>query len=483
VQRVVLVSTYELGLQPLSIASPAARLIDNGISVDLLDVAIEGLREDILKKADFVGISIPMHTALRLGINVAERIKELNPNTHICFYGLYGSLSGQYLLEKGLADSVIGGEYSYPLINLVKKLSGEKVQDLSGIWTKNNYLSLYLGRPSYIPPARHLLPPLTKYARLITANGMKLVGNVETTRGCAHTCLHCPITPVYSGRLRIVPENVVMEDIRNLVKLGAEHITFIDPDFLNGIRHTLNIVRDMHEEFPALTFDFTTKVEHVIEHQKLFPELKSLGCLFITSAFESFNDEVLGFFKKGHTRKDIELALGILRKTGIDVQATLVFFNPWSSIDVLADCLDFIENNELVYNIEPVQYAIRLLVPKGSSLAGTPQLPMDLLHGDGFNLNWTHPDRRIDKIYNECCSIVEDAARKSEDQLVTFLKIKTLISKYKLKNENEENEGEFDPQVLRSYDKKTLPHLSECWFCCAEPMSEQVLQSSVSSTT
>ena len=76
---------------------------------------------------------------------------------------------------------------------------------------------------------------------------------------------------MWNGRFVAVDQNDVLSDIRGQVELGAGHITFGDPDFLNGPRHSLDIVREMHEEFPALTFDMTTKVEHILRHAKVFP--------------------------------------------------------------------------------------------------------------------------------------------------------------------------------------------------------------------
>ena len=78
-----------------------------------------------LQQARVVGISVPMHTALSLGCQVAERIRHTNPNAHICFYGLYASLNVEYLL-KHLADSVIGGEYETPLVNLLDQLANSQ---------------------------------------------------------------------------------------------------------------------------------------------------------------------------------------------------------------------------------------------------------------------------------------------------------------------------------------------------------------------
>src|SRR5213592_1050757 len=125
--------------------------------------------------------------------------------------------------------------------------------------------------------------------------------------------LHCPIVPVYEGRFFIVPVEVVLEDIRRQVRAGATHITFGDPDFLNGPGHSLAIVRAMRAEFPSLTFDFTAKIEHILRRRELLPDLARLGCLFIVSAVESIDDRVLAILDKGHTRGDVEAVIYLTR--------------------------------------------------------------------------------------------------------------------------------------------------------------------------
>jgi len=49
--------------------------------------------------------------------------------------------------------------------------------------------------------------------------------------------------------------------------MGRGHVTFGDPDFLNGPGHASKLVRALHAEFPALTYDFTAKVEHIVRHR------------------------------------------------------------------------------------------------------------------------------------------------------------------------------------------------------------------------
>jgi len=111
---ILLISCYELGHQPIGLAQPTGFLEQKGYAPFTLDLSVEDFDTQRVELAQVVGISVPMHTALSLGCQVAERIRHTNPNTHICFYGLYASLNAEFLLDH-LADSVIGGEYEKPL--------------------------------------------------------------------------------------------------------------------------------------------------------------------------------------------------------------------------------------------------------------------------------------------------------------------------------------------------------------------------------
>src|SRR3954469_25292554 len=84
---VLLVSCYELGHQPLNLASPLAHLRAAGFDPIAVDTSVDVLSDDELRDAQFVAISVPMHTALRLGARIAQRARAVNPEAHICFYG------------------------------------------------------------------------------------------------------------------------------------------------------------------------------------------------------------------------------------------------------------------------------------------------------------------------------------------------------------------------------------------------------------
>ena len=459
--NVLLISCYELGHQPFGVASAAAHLIAEGRhQVECLDLAVEVIDEAKVRRADFVGISTPMHTAIRLGVKAGVLVRRLNPQCHICYFGLYASLNEDYLLD-GVADYVIGGEFETPLTQLVERLAENGPLPPGGVSGVELRGSPNLSRQQFLPPARHLLPPLEKYARLRTSEGeLRLVGYVEASRGCAHRCRHCPIPVVYEGRLRIVQHEVVLSDIDNLVGMGAQHINFGDPDFLNGVKHSLRIVREMRNRHPELSFDFTAKIEHLIQHRDAVMELAALGCVFVVSAVESVDDRILGYLNKGHTRDDVVTALEITRSADVALRPSLLPFTPWTTLSGYLELLEFVQNHDLVYHLDPVQYSIRLLLPPGSWLLDIPEIQPHLgsLVQEDFVYTWQHPDPRVDTLQRRVARLAEEAASSGEDPATTFDGIKKLTLTTIFGQPTV-------PQPRYRRRSARSPHLTEAWFC------------------
>src|SRR4051812_959510 len=95
---ILFISCYELGHQPLAVALPIGCLARAGFVPNSLDLAVEPFDTIRVNQAKLIAISVPMHTALRLGVSVADRVREINPAVRICFYGLYAALNADYLL-------------------------------------------------------------------------------------------------------------------------------------------------------------------------------------------------------------------------------------------------------------------------------------------------------------------------------------------------------------------------------------------------
>ena len=278
-----------------------------------------------------------------------------------------------------------------------------------------------------------------------------VVGTVEASRGCRHRCRHCPLPSVYDARFFVVPRETVLADVRQLVEAGAAHINFADPDFLNGPRHALDIVRAMHDEHPKLTFDFTAKVEHLLQHRDVLPELAASGCSFIVSAVESLNDRVLTELDKGHTASDARDILTFTRAAGIALRPTFVAFTPWTSYDDYRELFRWVIDEDLVHHVDPIQLTLRLLVPPGSLLVENPGLAPYLgeLDRDALTYRWTHPDPDMDRLQREASALVEVGTRDNLSNRDVFDSLAELA-------------GVSVPAGIGTIQ---APRLTEAWFC------------------
>jgi hypothetical protein len=320
-------------------------------------------------------------------------------------------------------------------------------------------------RLRFLLPDRSGLPPLSRYATLHMPDGArKVVGSTEASRGCKHLCRHCPVVPVYQGQFRIVQQDIVLEDIERQIAAGAEHITFGDPDFLNGPTHAVQIVESLHAAHPGVTFDVTIKIEHLLQHRDLLPKLAASGCAFVTSAVESLDDRVLMFLDKGHTRADFFEAVDVCRRANLVLMPTFVAFHPWLTPRDYCDLIDTIARLDLVDHVAPIQLAIRLLVPAGSRLLELPELREHLAPFDPNTLSypWAHADERVDALHRDVTAIV--GTRLSSDRRAIFDEISRLAH---------ERAG-LPPAPPIGAGAAAVPYLNEPWYCCAEPNPDDV---------
>jgi (2Fe-2S) ferredoxin len=456
--RVLLISCYELGHQPLHIASAAAFLRAANHDVSALDLSVQTLDEADLDSPELVAIAVPMHTAMRLAVPVARALRaRRGADVRIALFGLYAPLCGP-ALEPGLVNVVLGGEYEQALVNVANGAIGPR--------------TIVLDRLQFPLPARDLLPPLNRYTKLLIDGEERLTGYVEATRGCVHRCRHCPVPVVYDGRIRVWQRDVLVEDVARMLDVGMRHLTFGDPDFLNAVPHALAVARAVHARCPELTFDITTKVEHILEHPRVVAELSELGLLFIVSAVESTSARVLEILDKGHSAGDVLTALQICHTAGVAFRPSLLPFTPWSTLGDQIDLLDLIAGNDLIDSVDPVQLSIRLLLPPGSLLLERPEM-REHLRGydpDGFSHLWQHPDPTMDSLQAEVAELVSTDADSGAAPRSTHAAIRRLTARA------------VDASGLSwaGVDLELTPiggappRLSEPWFCCSEPTTAQL---------
>jgi radical SAM superfamily enzyme YgiQ (UPF0313 family) len=461
VVRVLLISTYDLGRQPFGLASPAAWLRAAGVEVACADASRGPIADEQFAAAAVIAFYLPMHTATRLASPLINRARQVNPSARLCAYGLYAPLNAAWLRERGVRD-VIGPEAEQELVELVKsRIPSSKSQRTPGQSPIAHRRSQMVPRLQFITPDRAGLPPLDHYASLRMPDGSRrVIGSTDATRGCKHFCRHCPIVPVYEGQFRVVPLDVVMADVRAQVAAGAQHISFGDPDFLNGPTHARHLIERLSTEFPGLSYDVTIKIEHLLKHAELIPRLRETGCLFITSAVEAIDNAVLGHLRKGHTRSDFLEAAALCRAAGVTLVTTFVPFTPWTTLKGYVELLEQVEQLDLIEQVAPIQLAIRLLITAGSPLLELDDIRRVVSPFDAASLTWPwrHEDRRVDALQAAVMQLVGAAPGAPRSEV--FDAIAGLAR---------------DHAGLPTGSRRTtagapVPYVSEPWYCCAEPM-------------
>ncbi len=386
-----------------------------------------------------------MHTATRLAVKVIERVKSLNPAVHLACYGLYAPMNADYLRALGVR-SIIGGEFEPALVRIAAGLANTGPQ-------------VALDRLQFRTPDRAGLPSLARYAKLHINGTAKQVGYTEATRGCKHLCRHCPVVPVYNGAFRVVQQDIVLEDIRRQISAGASHITFGDPDFFNGPTHARRIIEELHNEYPTITYDVTIKIEHLLQQKELLPILKTTGCLFVTSAVESVEDSVLAKLEKGHTCADFINVAREFQTIGLTLAPTFLPFTPWTTRQGFQQLLNTIAELGLIENVNPVQLALRLLIPSGSRLLELDEIQQVIGPFDPAALMypWKHTDPSIDELAQSVMTLVNGGNRQQIFQRIWELAHGTPMD-----------------NTLDAVPQNAIPYLDEAWYCCAEPTEDQL---------
>jgi len=418
--RILLVSTYDLGRQPTGVAAAAASWRAAGHTVTCVDASRDPVADHEMIGAEQVSFYLPMHTATRLAVPLIDRVRRCNPQARITAFGLYAQLNAGWLLECGV-DAI-----------------------------ENDAVPAGFDRAG--------LPPLARYASLQMPDGsQRVVGNTEATRGCKHLCRHCPIVPVYRGRFRAIPLDVVLRDVAAQVAAGAQHITFGDPDFFNGPAHARRLVERLASEHPGVTYDATIKVEHLLQHADLLPLLRDTGCLFVTTAVESLDDRVLEKLAKGHTRADFVRVVDIAREIGLTLSPTFVPFTPWTTLESYIDLLDTLDALDLVEHVAPIQLAIRLLVTAGSPLLELEEVRRHVQPFEAASLTWPwrHEDPRVDELQAAVMRIV--GPERHAPRAAAFDRVRARA--YSAAGRTPA------PRTRPVRDRATVPYLDEPWYC------------------
>ncbi|GKW07622.1 arsinothricin biosynthesis radical SAM protein ArsL [Pectobacterium carotovorum] len=403
--NVLLVSIFEGGYQPITISTAYQALVGEVAVTDIevLDIYVHGPDESKIRDRDLIFISLPLFDAVMPGVELLATIRRLNPDVKVCFYGQHATIHAARLTETG-ADFCILGDWELPMQSLVNAISAGGRGPLQGVMNRGDLTepAPFFSKKGFSVPERHVLPPLEKYPnkQLNKLLGKDvIVGSTELARGCKHKCLYCSVYAAYDGRVIKIPVDIITEDVKNMVYGGMTHLTFIDADWFSSRHYGIEILTELHKTHPELTFDITTRVDHIIENESRMELLRDLNVRIITSALEFPSENVLKIFNKQVTVSDTEKAIRIMKSSGIMLNPTFIMYNPWAGIRDMEHFHEWIDGVNLRDDIDPIQFETRLSLYKGSPLLLSDDIKNVSLIEHDFHYDWAHSDPWVDELY------------------------------------------------------------------------------------
>jgi len=394
--QIAIVSAFEAKLQPLLASSAAAALRAAGAQVTGWDADVfpgDAPGRDF----DLVLISIPAFEGIEAGARLAAACKE-SGSRRVLVCGQYAWLNALALAP--VTDGVVTDEPEGMAEDLVACARGDtEPGQIHGVLTGTGPRAKPRARSArtWSRPARDLFRPLAQYPGHQSKFG--LIGNIEATRGCHHRCTYCAVYASYGVAAIPIEAETVSADAAQLAAQGATHFVFVDAEFFNTRRRALDVMREVASRFGPVTFELTTRFDHILEFEAEINQMTELGLKVITSALEFPSEEVLLAFDKGIDVPGIRKATRAAHRAGVELRPSLITFTPWVSLAEIEALDDFLAETGLAESVDATARQTRLLLYKGSPLLGSPWLDGIELTDRGFYYDWRHPDPAVDEAW------------------------------------------------------------------------------------
>ncbi len=342
-------SNFENRITPLDLAIIGA-VLEKKHQVEILDALALGLnKEEILKNIERFDPDLICLTAFdrcRWGVDIANELSKYIEHRNKKL-GLIWSYKPEFMISmmenNRSIDFSIYGDPEYTLLELADKNS---FKDIEGVIyregeniIKNNPRELIKDLDILPFPARHLLN-LNTYKRLPHELMKEPNFDVLASRGCPYNCIFCLLKIVGGKIWRTRSPNKVIEEIKMLKEQGARQIHFHDLTFTLDREWTIELCNLLIKENLGLVWTCQTRVDKV--DSDLLKLMKKAGCRSILYGIESLDQEALDKIKKGVKRSDIEKAITMTKKQGIESRCSLMIGLPGETKESVFKTIDLL---------------------------------------------------------------------------------------------------------------------------------------------
>lgn len=309
-----------------------------------------------LKQCDFdvvlIGGLIPVYKRI---IRLAEYIKAINPKSIIIAGGSAAMSVPELLLNKSQVDIVCAGEGEIAVIELLRGLKNDKLQNLTtikGFYFKIKDKIVFSGRRDLLKdldkesdfPAYDLLPMDIYLSNPIAGLGKDV--DFISSRGCPFSCTFC--YQPWGRQFRTHSVDFIIDAIKYLKKsYQIDFLSFQDDEFMGDTRRVYEFCEKVQKDIPGLLWSCTGRVNVINEN--IVGTMRKAGCVSISYGFESGSPRILKVMNKKVTIEQMENAVRINRQFQMTVPVSFIIGMPGEDEQSCRETVEFcIRNNILL---------------------------------------------------------------------------------------------------------------------------------------
>jgi len=331
---------------PISLGYIAAFLKKEGFDVKILNISQEG-EYSVKKLGNFikefspqlVGFSTYQRNILFV-LGFARFIKEINKEIKIALGGPQITfMPSEALREMPMVDYLCRSEGELSLLSIVKAIAGGNpfngiqgaTYRVDGEIKEGEPIKGYENLDNY--PSPHLMD-------IFDYNPVEEVILI-TSRGCPFNCVFC-YTPQASGhKIRFHSIERVLEEIKWVVKKGKNQLWFADPNFSFKGERVHQLLEGILREGLKVKIWLETRVDLIDE--EMIKKMKRAGVHTIAYGLESASERILKIIKKKISIEQLEKAIFLAQKNGIEVEVFSLFALPGETFKEALQTLEFVK--------------------------------------------------------------------------------------------------------------------------------------------
>lgn len=395
------------GIPPLGLEYLASSLESEGGAVVIVDLDVPGenngheylLSQLKLYSPDIVGVTA-LSDSVKSARAICRTTKEYSKSILTVLGGIHPTVVSDTILDAcDEIDVVVRGEGEVTFRELVTCYHQKKpFTTIKGIGYRDGSTIVNTGRRKLV---KHL-DALPLPSHNLVNNENYVTRSISTSRGCFHTCTFCSIQSLYKSIVRVRSIESIVEEIQQLINLGAKRIMFTDDNFtfsFKRVRHLCAeiIRRGYHNK---INFFAEGRIDDICKTPIMTQMMSDAGFKGLYIGAESGSHEILDFYNKKLTPDDIIRGVSYCIEQNLPPIVNFILYGPRDTIDTIRATISLAKK---VYESgAEIAYAEMLTPFPGTPIKEELERDGKFRESDGVYYFESYHNLNIDRILNLC---------------------------------------------------------------------------------